>query len=119
MPITSDVNVSFIVQDFDDSEDVKPKNYTNKSILETENKIKQENVSINKEINSFCDKLEQIDITKEVRLITSSAKSGHLSENLRVSNAEDISKFWQSDDLIPHSITLFLEKQIFLSVNLN
>ena len=67
------------------------------------------------EPNSFNSSILQRDITPQCRLGASSSKSGHSVDNLRVCRLEDVSKLWQSDGSIPHSITIELERQTALS----
>ncbi len=71
------------------------------------------------EVNSFTRTISQRDITERARIATSSSKSGHSVENLRVLNLADVNKTWQSDGTTPHYIILELDRQALLSVPSN
>lgn len=88
------------------------------SILSSSNSSLSSNEEIfrSEESNSFNPAILQKDVTSQCRIGASSSKTGHLIENLRVQKPEDVSKFWQSDGLTPHSITIELERQSSLSV---
>lgn len=83
--------------------------YSTTSLSEEEDSFRTE------EPNSFNSNILQRDITSQCRIGTSSSKSGHSADNLRVSRLEDVSKLWQSDGSTPHSITMEMDRQTALS----